>query len=111
MEKKTVILYQHCYKDGKITVEHIECIEKPKTYVRKDNRYFAGYFCTFSKNKLDTICWCGNYLYSLSKDVERFKSKLIEDQEQTVRAIEERLNEERQTLSDMVNANEQNDNK
>jgi hypothetical protein len=84
MKNKTVILFEHFFENGKITIGEVECIEKPKTYCNTDETYFkASSRKALSKNELDVllrISYSGDggsfAMYSTSREFENFKTML-----------------------------------
>jgi len=103
----TVILYEHIYKDGIITINPIECIEKPKTFIRVDNKTFSPNFNrTLRVDDLNsvTIGYYMSIMYSNITDYDNFKQKIINYESDECKRAEEKLNKLREQLDDIINA-------
>lgn len=101
----TVILYEHRYWNGKITIDAIECIKKPITYVPVDKNGFK-HNCRSFLRETELNVLSDNKLFSLECDYEKFKQMLIDKQERAIKDKEYSLNKAREWLNDIVNAAE-----
>ena len=99
----TVILYEHMYWNGKITIDATECIKKPITYVPVGKGGFKHNYRSFLREtELNVLS--GSKLYSFERNYEKFKQMLIDEQERTIRDKEYSLSKAREWLNDIINA-------